>query len=308
MKIALTGATGLLGGPLVRELLARGHELRALARPGARRPEPAGPRLSWIEGGLEDTTALDELVRGADAVLHAAYMHPEAAGASSLSTAQHYVQANFSASMRLLEHTSGLSAKQFVYVSSLAVYGHAPDEDPRGERYARDEDFPLWPTQFYGAMRSAVETMVIAAAHAYALNASCFRLGCLLGWREAGPATPFSLQLEEARGWGELRTCEGAYVLSAEDAARILAAAMGDSRVAGGVYNCFDRWFDFASIAPQLGELLGRELVRTAPLAREPRSPILNDRLRARYAEFDTEDAIRRLLERLVTQAPARRA
>lgn len=308
MKIALTGATGLLGGPLVRELLARGHEVRALARAGARRPEPEGPRLAWIEGSLERTESLDELVRGADAVLHAAYMHPEAAGASALSAAQQYVQANFAGSMRLLEHTSGLRAKQFVYVSSLAVYGHAPDEDPRGERYARDEDYPLWPTQFYGAMRSAVETMVIAAAHAYALNASCFRLGCLLGWRESGPATPFSLQLAEARRWGELRTCEGAYVLSAEDAARLLAQAIGDERVAGRVYNCFDRWLDFASVGPQLGRLLGCELVRTAPPAREPRGRILNERLRERYADFDTPAAIERLLARLVREPDARRA
>jgi len=307
MKIALTGATGLLGGPLVRELLAHGHELRALARAGAKRPEPEGPRLHWVEGSLEQSAALDELVRGADAVLHAAYMHPEAAHASALSSAQQYVQANFAGSMRLLEHTSGLSAKQFVYVSSLAVYGHAPDEDPRGERYARDEDYPLWPTQFYGAMRSAVETMVIAAAHAYSLNASCFRLGCLLGWREAGPATPFSLQLEEARRFGELRTCEGAYVLSAEDAARILAQAMGDARVAGRVYNCFDRWLDFAEVGPRLGALLERELVRSAPIAREPRGRILNERLRERYARFDTQAAIDRLLARLVADSPAPR-
>jgi uncharacterized protein YbjT (DUF2867 family) len=44
-QVFVTGGTGYLGRPLTRELIARGHAVRALIRPGsaARLPEGAGP-------------------------------------------------------------------------------------------------------------------------------------------------------------------------------------------------------------------------------------------------------------------------
>jgi uncharacterized protein YbjT (DUF2867 family) len=40
MKIALTGATGFIGGYLLRALAEAGHEVRALVR-------PASPGMAW---------------------------------------------------------------------------------------------------------------------------------------------------------------------------------------------------------------------------------------------------------------------
>ena len=67
----LTGATGFLGGPLMRALDADGYDLRVLTRPGA---APAWDGLSpdIMPGRLGDVDALERLVRGADLVVHAA--------------------------------------------------------------------------------------------------------------------------------------------------------------------------------------------------------------------------------------------
>jgi nucleoside-diphosphate-sugar epimerase len=54
--IFVTGATGLIGSFLVRELLARGLAVRALYR-GATRPE-ALPHVDWVQGDILDATLL----------------------------------------------------------------------------------------------------------------------------------------------------------------------------------------------------------------------------------------------------------
>ncbi len=67
--IALTGATGFVGGRTLSVMLEQGHHVRALTR-GARPLDH--PNLSWVEGHLEDAGALAELVEGVDAVVHIA--------------------------------------------------------------------------------------------------------------------------------------------------------------------------------------------------------------------------------------------
>ena len=54
---AVTGATGLLGNNLVRMLVARGAEVRVLAR-GGNRPELAGLKVETVPGDIADADAL----------------------------------------------------------------------------------------------------------------------------------------------------------------------------------------------------------------------------------------------------------
>ncbi len=70
--VAVTGATGFIGGALLKALLAQGWEVRALTR-GARTSAPAkNPRLHWVTGDLDDQDSLERLVHDAHAVVHCA--------------------------------------------------------------------------------------------------------------------------------------------------------------------------------------------------------------------------------------------
>ncbi|MFN3371415.1 MAG: NAD-dependent epimerase/dehydratase family protein [Sphingomonadaceae bacterium] len=68
LTLALTGATGFVGGHTLAEALRRGHRVRALAR----RPQPPREGVQWIAGSLTDAPALAELVHGAEVLVHVA--------------------------------------------------------------------------------------------------------------------------------------------------------------------------------------------------------------------------------------------
>jgi len=70
--VAVTGATGFLGGYIVEALIAAGWRVRILARQARDYPQHAGLDFETVLGDLADRPALDRLVDGADAVVHAA--------------------------------------------------------------------------------------------------------------------------------------------------------------------------------------------------------------------------------------------
>lgn len=69
MKIALIGATGFVGSALLKELLARGHSVRALLRdPAKLAPQPG---LELHQADATEAEAVAAAVQGVDAVLSA---------------------------------------------------------------------------------------------------------------------------------------------------------------------------------------------------------------------------------------------
>jgi dihydroflavonol-4-reductase len=72
MHALVTGGTGMIGNAVVRELSARGHQIRALVRdPERARPVlPEGVELAV--GDINDPSSLPAACKGADVVFHAA--------------------------------------------------------------------------------------------------------------------------------------------------------------------------------------------------------------------------------------------
>lgn len=70
--IALTGATGFIGGTLARQLHAGGWQVRALVRPGSKQTQLTGIAAELVEGRLEDDASLRRLTAGTAAVIHCA--------------------------------------------------------------------------------------------------------------------------------------------------------------------------------------------------------------------------------------------
>jgi 2-alkyl-3-oxoalkanoate reductase len=70
--VAVTGATGFVGGHVVRAFMVADCQVRILARRIPLNPQFADLTPDAVPGSLEDPEALRALVRGADAIVHAA--------------------------------------------------------------------------------------------------------------------------------------------------------------------------------------------------------------------------------------------
>lgn len=138
----VTGATGLLGNNLVRELVAEGWRVRALVRsPEKATRQFAGMDLEIVSGDLLDVPGFADALRGVDAVFHtAAYFRDSYKGGRHWDA---LYAANVEGTGVLLEHAYRAGVRRFVHTSSVAVLrgarGQTIDESMlRDERDADD--------------------------------------------------------------------------------------------------------------------------------------------------------------------------
>jgi nucleoside-diphosphate-sugar epimerase len=75
MRVFVTGATGFIGTPTVKELLKAGHQVLGLTRSeaGAKALTAAGAEVQ--HGSLEDLDSLRAVAKAADGVIHLAFNH-----------------------------------------------------------------------------------------------------------------------------------------------------------------------------------------------------------------------------------------
>ena len=164
MHIAITGATGFLGRYLVQHLADAGHRLRCWYRPGSDRSgfENQADAIEWLPGSLGEEAAARELVRGADAVVHAAvqWEGPRNRGRGGHGAAGVFFGVNLVGSLQLFQAAFEAGVPRFVFISTCAVHEVILDDRPL------DETHPLWPTSHYGAHKAALEAFV----HSYGLG------------------------------------------------------------------------------------------------------------------------------------------
>ena len=110
MRIAITGGTGFVGAHLIDAALAAGHEVAALTR----REVPERDGLHWIGGDLQDRSALEQLVDGAEAIIHVA-------GVISAPTAAEFELGNVAGTLSMLAAATAGGVHRFVHISSLAA-------------------------------------------------------------------------------------------------------------------------------------------------------------------------------------------
>jgi NAD+-dependent farnesol dehydrogenase len=72
VNVLLTGGTGYLGGRVAAALVAAGHDVRLLCRPGRETAIPAGARA--VRGDVRDAASVRAALDGCDALVHMAAM------------------------------------------------------------------------------------------------------------------------------------------------------------------------------------------------------------------------------------------
>lgn len=108
--VALTGATGFLGGHTLNALVDAEYKVKALTR----RPQPEIAGVEWIEGSLGDAERLSALVSGADVVMHLA-------GLTKAITRDQFFDVNVAGSKKLFDAAKKANVSHVIHVSSLAA-------------------------------------------------------------------------------------------------------------------------------------------------------------------------------------------
>lgn len=127
--VALTGATGCVGGAIARSLANSGYRLRVLARSPERLPPKIDAEV--VTGDLLDAGVLDALVAGADAVVHCA-------GATRGATQHHFDAVNVTGTVRLAHRVVARGNAPFLLISSLAARVPQVSAYARSKRSAED--------------------------------------------------------------------------------------------------------------------------------------------------------------------------
>jgi nucleoside-diphosphate-sugar epimerase len=236
LKLAITGATGFVGGRLVDQALAMGHEIRALTR----RAQPSRQGVTWVAGALDRPDSLLSLAEGADAVIHVAGVinAPDAAG---------FEAGNVTGTSTMLAAAEQAGVERFVHVSSLA---------------AREPKLSV-----YGATKAGSETLVGASR----LSSAIVRPPAVYG---PGDRETLELYRMAKRGFVLLPPQGRLSLIHVDDLSRLLLA-LADPAAPKGLLVEPDDGRHGGWSHEQFGQALGRALGRRVTTLSTPR-PLLS--------------------------------
>lgn len=120
MKVFVTGGTGFIGSHIVRQLVAKGHDVLVLSR----QPVPNLDGAKAVLGSLTDPSTYDSALEACDAIIH-----------NALIWGNEFEEAAFldcQATQTLLELSERANVPRVIYMSSAAVHRpFAPHMDER---------------------------------------------------------------------------------------------------------------------------------------------------------------------------------
>jgi dihydroflavonol-4-reductase len=121
-KVLVTGGTGFLGSYLIKELVEKGHTVRAIRRSGGSLPFwlPAASleNVEWFDCDIRDAVGLEEAMAGVDAIIHAA-----AKVSFSGKDRRELFGVNIEGTMHVVNTALEQGVKRFIHVSSVAALG-----------------------------------------------------------------------------------------------------------------------------------------------------------------------------------------
>lgn len=128
MTVFVTGASGFVGAAVVRALLARGEDIRALVRPGRAGPNLDNITIEHVTGDLRDIPAFAAQLTGCTALYHVAADYRLWAR-----NPKDLYDTNVDATENLIRVAAEAGVARIVYTSSVAVLGLNADETPSNE-------------------------------------------------------------------------------------------------------------------------------------------------------------------------------
>ena len=234
MRIAVTGAGGVLGRGLAARLLSQGHDVVGIAR---HRPESWSSAADFVAADIRDAAAVRHVVTGTDVVAHCAWARTPGPD----ERISH--QVNIGGTRNVLEAMAESGSRRIVFVSSAHVYAAAASAPMR-------EHDAVAPASANGLHQARVEEMLAASGAQWVAIRSALVLGRGVdNWVRRLLALPV---------FPDGSADHPVQVVHADDAVRLLSRSVLDSEIGSGPVNLA------ASGAPtlrQIAAVLGRPIV-----------------------------------------------
>ncbi|MEZ5427866.1 MAG: SDR family oxidoreductase [Pyrinomonadaceae bacterium] len=253
MKAFVTGATGLLGNNLVRALVERGFEVKALVR-SEKKAEKLFGRIpvEFVVGDMEEVAGFAAGMKDCDVLFHTAAYFRE----YYESGADHWAKLeniNIKGSVRILEEAEKQGVKKAIYVSSSGTIGLKPDGSPG------DEDTP--PSPFAGEnLYFKSKVLADRAVADFAGKSSMPVVQILPGWMfglgDAAPTSSGQIVLDFLNGKLPGTFDGGTSTVDAADVAEAMIEAVEKGR-AGEKYIVGGEFYTIEEIVGNLAEVSG---------------------------------------------------
>ena len=199
MATLVTGGTGAIGSPLVRELASRGHEVISLdiepvSELGLKDVGPWAGQITWVQGDIVDQGALEKVAATAniDKIIHNAAYTPY--GDAEKDDWQRVIEINLEGTVSMLDLAHRLAVKRFLFISSAGVYaGSRPEDQPL------KEDMSLNPRNTYGVTKIAGEGLTRRFGELNGLETATLRLS--QNWGPMDRVTPYRTRMALPYAW-----------------------------------------------------------------------------------------------------------
>ncbi len=147
-RIVVTGGAGFIGAHLTDRLISDGHEVIVIDNLSTGLRSNLNPLALFIEGNVAEKKVVSDIpAEGVSAVFHLA---AQSSGEASFNNPYNDLQSNVAGTILMLQWSKANHIRNFVYTSSMAVYGKTSD-------FPLTENTPCLPTSFYGVAKLSSE-------------------------------------------------------------------------------------------------------------------------------------------------------
>ncbi|TNF23706.1 MAG: NAD-dependent epimerase/dehydratase family protein, partial [Deltaproteobacteria bacterium] len=235
----VTGADGLLGSHIVRELLDAGHAVRVLVQAGSASPTLDGLEIARVTGDLLDPASLAAAVRGCDRVVHAAAITDIGAGR------ERTFAVNVDGTRNVVDACLAEGVGRLVFVGSASAHGFGSLESPGDET----SPFPdAHRGMVYAESKHAAAELVRDAVAARGLDAVLVAPTFMLGDHDWRPSSGEMLRQYLERGVPAVPPGGRNFANAADVARGIVAAAergeRGETYLLGGENLTYGAFFE----------------------------------------------------------------
>ena len=253
MYVAMTGATGFVGSYTIGSLVKSGHRIRALVRPAKDTSWLEGLGVEICRGEMTDDDALCALVEGAEVVIHTAY------DSAAENRQLEYLRSNVFGSLTLLELSRLASVRQFICTTSTYILRSDVYTPVDVCRTPIAEDSPLIsPEKNTYVMHNTVLESGCQTYHAqFGMNTTAFRCAWIYGVHPDLEKTVWRDIFETVQTDPKYESTFGCDVVSVDDVARSLTAAVDNPAAFGQVFNLCDMFVYNQELAQLAREVTG---------------------------------------------------